>query len=385
LVLDWFLPAWNPNFYLNLTKGQQLPILSWVTRVTNISRIELKSRRITSHDVAKLAGVSRTTVSFVLNNVPGVSISQATRQRVLEAAKQLNYHPHATGKKLASGKSYTLGLVLLQNPEQVFEDAFLIQVLLGVEQAASRQGFNVLLKPVAPDDNSGYSRLINENHVDGIILSGPRQDDDEIVRLKSEGVPIMLMGQLPESGIPFVDVDAIEGAAIAVRHLLELGRRRIAMITNASLNYISAQHRRSGYEQSIADSGLFLEEELVREGDYTPASGFRAMQILLNLPRRPDAVFIASDVVAIGAIQAIKQAGLRIPEDIAVVGFDDVPLSEYYDPPLTTLRLPAFGLGWASGERLVRIIQGEELSQPGLVLDSELVVRASSIGNTFSA
>jgi DNA-binding LacI/PurR family transcriptional regulator len=109
------------------------------------------------------------------------------------------------------------------------------------------------------------------------------------------------------------------------------------------------------------------------------------MQILLNLPRRPDAVFIASDVVAIGAIQAIKQAGLRIPEDIAVVGFDDVPLSEYYDPPLTTLRLPAFGLGWASGERLVRIIQGEELSQPGLVLDSELVVRASSIGNTFSA
>src|SRR5574337_107777 len=140
------------------------------------------SKRVTSVDVAKKAGVSRTTVSFVLNNVPGVSISLPTRQRVLDAAKSLNYHPAVAGRKLASGKSNTLGLVLRQNPEPVFADAFLLQVVLGVEAAAAQQGFHVLLKPVEPDDHHGYTRLIHENYVDGILVSGPREDDAEIGR-----------------------------------------------------------------------------------------------------------------------------------------------------------------------------------------------------------
>ncbi len=134
-------------------------------------------KRSTSLDVAKLAGVSRTTVSFVLNDVTSVSISTTTRKRVLDAAKKLNYSPNVAGKKLVSGKSYTIGLVLCQSPEQIFSDAFLPQVILGVEQAAIQQGFHVLLKPVDPNDTGGYARLITENHVDGILLSGPRQDD----------------------------------------------------------------------------------------------------------------------------------------------------------------------------------------------------------------
>jgi LacI family transcriptional regulator len=325
-----------------------------------------------------MAGVSRTTVSFVLNKVPGVSISEGTRQRVLGAARELNYHPDATGRKLASGKSYTLGLVLRQSPEQVFADAFLLRVMLGVEQAATQQGFHVLLKPVAPAEQGGYTRLISENFVDGILLSGPRQDDTEIVKLHHQGIPITLIGQLPDSDIPYVDINAVAGAATAIRHLIEAGHRRIAMITNASLSYISAQQRRSGYQQAIEEAGLAVTEAYVRQGDYTPASGFLAMADLLQLTPRPTAVFVASDVVAMGAIQAIKRAGLRIPEDIAVVGFDDVPLAEYYDPPLTTVRLPAYGLGWAAGERLVRTIQGEGIDQIGLLLESELIVRNSS-------
>ncbi|RME90395.1 MAG: LacI family transcriptional regulator [Anaerolineae bacterium] len=340
----------------------------------------MSSRRVTSFDVARMAGVSRTTVSLVLNNVPGVKISEATRQRVLEAARKLDYHPNITGRKLASGKAYTVGFVLRQSPEQVFADAFLVQVMLGVEQAVAQYGFHVLLKPLQPDEGDGYTRLINENHVDGIILSGPRQDDHEIVRLHDEGIPVMLMGQLPGTDIPFVDINAVEGAAKAVRHLIQLGRRRIAMITNASLEYTSAQQRRAGYVQALREAGIAMDEGLVREGDYTPASGFAAMQDLLAISPPPDAVFVASDVVAMGALQAIKRAGLRIPEDIAVVGFDDVPLAAYYDPPLTTVHLPAYGLGWAAAERLIRLIQGETLDRPALFLESELVVRESSVG-----
>ncbi|MDQ2692320.1 MAG: LacI family transcriptional regulator [Chloroflexota bacterium] len=336
-------------------------------------------KRTTSRDVAKLAHVSRTTVSFILNNVPGVSISAATRERVLDAARKLNYSPNVAGKKLVSGKSYTIGLVLCQSPEQIFTDAFLPQVILGVEQAAMQQGFHVLLKPVDSNDTGGYARLITENHVDGILLSGPRQDDQALMHLHRQRVPIMLMGQLPSTDIPFVDVDATNGAEMAVAHLIERGHRDIGMITNAPLDYTSAQQRRDGYVRALKKAKLPTRKALIKEGNYTPASGYQAMQALLQVKHPLTAVFVASDVVAIGAMLAIREAGRDIPKDIAVVGFDDIPLAEYYDPPLTTVHLPAFGIGWAGGERLIRMIQGEGLNAPALLLESRLVTRQSSM------
>jgi DNA-binding LacI/PurR family transcriptional regulator len=337
------------------------------------------TRRTTSRDVAKLARVSRTTVSFILNNVPGVSISTATRKRVLDAAKKLNYSPNVAGKRLVSGKSYTIGLVLCQSPEQIFTDAFLPQVILGVEQAAMQQGFHMLLKPVDPNDTGGYARLIAENHVDGILLSGPRQNDEALMHLHQQRVPILLMGQLPGTDIPFVDVNAVTGAELAVNHLIGLGHRRIGVITNAPLDYISAQQRRDGYLKAIKSVNMPIDKALIKEGNYTPASGYEAMKSLLALTPPLTAVFVASDVVAMGAMLAIKEAGLHIPKDIAVVGFDDIPLAEYYDPPLTTIHLPAFGLGWAGGERLIRIIQGEGLNDASLLLESKLISRQSTM------
>ncbi|MGE5461966.1 MAG: LacI family DNA-binding transcriptional regulator [Syntrophothermus sp.] len=336
-------------------------------------------KRSTSSDVAKLAGVSRTTVSFVLNNVLDVSISENTRKRVLDAARELDYHPNVIGKKLVSGKSYTIGLVLCQSPEQIFTDAFLPQVILGVEQAAIQQGFHVLLKPIDPSDTGGYASLIRENHVDGILLSGPRQNDEALVRLHEEGVPIMLMGQLPQTDIPFVDVDATAGARAVVSHLIGLGHRRIGMITNAPLTYTSAQQRRDGYTEALMASGIFVDPKLIQEGNYTPSSGFEAMSALLEVDPKITAVFVASDVVAMGAMLAIKHARLQIPEDIAIAGFDDIPLAEYFDPPLTTVHLPAYGLGWAAGDRLVRLIQGEDLNENSLLLESKIIARQSTL------
>jgi DNA-binding LacI/PurR family transcriptional regulator len=333
----------------------------------------------TSFDVANMAGVSRTTVSFVLNNVRDVSISEVTRRKVLDAAQKLDYRPNVAGKKLVSGKSDTIGLVLCQSPEQIFTDAFLPQVILGVEQAAIQQGFHVLLKPIDPNDVGGYTSLIRENHVDGILLSGPRQDDQALIKLYEEGVPLMLMGQMPKTQIPFVDINATAGAEAAVRHLISLGHEHIGIITNAPLDYTSAQQRRSGYVQALLSANLAVNEELIQEGNYTPASGFAAMNVLLESSPRVTAVFVASDVVAMGAMLAIKRAGLRIPEDIAIVGFDDIPLAEFFDPPLTTIHLPAYGLGWAAGERLIRLIRGDGLNENSLLLESKLVTRQSSV------
>jgi DNA-binding LacI/PurR family transcriptional regulator len=337
------------------------------------------SKRATSHDVAKAAKVSRTTVSLVLNQVPGVRISEATRERVFEAAKQLNYHPDITGRKLVSGKAFTLGLVLRQSPEQVFTDAFLPKVILGVEQAAERFGFRVLLKPIGSDVLSGYAGLINEKHVDGIILSGPRQDDLDIVRIQQDGFPVILMGQLPGYDIPFVDIDAVNGARTAVNYLIELGHTDIGMITNAPLEYTSAQQRHEGYRQALTEAGIESQDSRLCQGNFTPASGSEAMKKLLSSSPRPSAVFVASDVVAMGAMQAVKRAGLSIPEDISVVGFDDVPLAEYYDPPLTTIRLPAYELGWVASQELTRLVQGDVLETNAILLETELVVRESSM------
>jgi DNA-binding LacI/PurR family transcriptional regulator len=339
----------------------------------------MPTKRPTSQDVAKMAGVSRTTVSFVLNQIEGVSISVATRKRVMKASQKLNYHPNAAGRRLVSGKSDTLGLVLYQSPQQFFADALLPQVMLGVQQAAMQQGFHVLLKQVEPEDKDGYVRLIREKHVDGIILSGPRYDDDEILRLHREGVPIMLLGQMPGSDLPFVDVDATAGAQLAVNHLIELGHTRIAIITNAPLSYTSAQQRKAGYLQALQKSKIREDPRWVREGNYTPSSGYEAMLGLLDESPLPTAVFVASDVVAIGAILAIRRAGLRVPEDMAIVGFDDIPLAEYFDPPLTTMHLPSFGLGLAAGERLIRLIRGDGLDQNEILIESQLIIRESTV------
>lgn len=336
------------------------------------------SKRATSRDVAEHAGVSRTTVSFVLNNVPGIRISEDTRQRVLEVARQLNYHPDASARRMASGKTKTIGFILRQTPDQVFADHLLPQMLGGVSQAATAQGFHVLFEPITPEDNSGaYVRLIRERHVDGIILSGPRFDDRELLKIHAEGAPVVLVGQLSQTDIPFIDVDNIGGARLATEHLIGLGHRRIALITNASTAYSASLDRLIGFRQALETSGIPYDLSLVRYGQFTPQSGEAAMNELLDMIPRPTAVFVASDVVALGALRAVHKKKLSVPHDIAFVGFDDIPLAESVSPPLTTVRIPAAGLGWTAVDLLTRIIAQEEIRNPKVVLETELVVRAS--------
>lgn len=335
-------------------------------------------KRATARDVAELAEVSRTTVSFVLNEVPGIRISDETRQRVVEAAKQLNYHPDATARRMVTGRTNVIGFVLRQSPDQVFADQFLPQVLNGLTHAAAAQNYHVLIEPIPPESEPGaYLRLVRERHVDGIILSGPRFDDEELLRFHAEGWPLVMMGQLPNTDLMFVDIDNVGSAAAATQHLIALGHRRIALITNAKPTYTAAMDRLAGYRQALEAAALSYDETLVEFGEFTPQSGAAAMNKLLQLSPLPTAVFVASDTVALGALRAIRAKGLQVPNEIAVVGFDDVPLSEFIDPPLTTIRLPAYGLGWGAADVLIRAINREDIQQRSVLLESELIVRKS--------
>lgn len=334
-------------------------------------------KRPTSADVAAMAGVSRTTVSFVINERPDVKIPNETRQRVVDAALQLGYQPNASARRLAGGRSSVIALVLHQSPEQVASDAMLAETLRGLSAAARAGGYRVMVELLAPDGSvASYSSLLRAQHADGLIVSGPRSDDPSLLELVRDGFPIVLQGSLPDLAVLSVDVDNVAGARGAVEHLLSLGHRRIACITNAPLVYTAAQERLAGYTEALDAAGVECEPVLIAEADFDAPSGHVAMARLLARTTF-DAVFVASDVVALGAIGALREAGRRVPDDVSIVGFDDIPLAAYFDPPLTTVRLPAFELGQAAGHALQERIADRAIQRRTL-LPTELIVRGST-------
>jgi len=324
--------------------------------------------------VAARAGVSRTTVSLVLND-RGESIPDATRQRVLDAARDLDYHPHHSARVLAGGRSHTLALVLRQTAEQVAGDALLAETLRGLAGAARSAHYRVLVEPLTPGEST-YGDLVRSRRADGAVVSGPLFDDPELSDLVDDGFPIVIQGSLPGTRAPSVDIDNVASARTAVEHLIGLGHRRIACITNAPMTYTAAADRVAGYRAALAAAGLHDDRALFEEGGYDASSGHRAMAAILARGV-PEAVFVASDVVALGAIGALREAGLRVPEDVSVVGFDDIPLAAYFDPPLTTIHLPANELGLAAGRALLDLIAGRDVPQRSL-LATEMVIRAST-------
>ena len=335
-------------------------------------------KRSTSADVARLAGVSRTTVSFVLNDSPTAQISQATRERVLAAAEELGYAPNASARTLAVGASLVIGLVLRQRPEQVAVDALLPETLRGLTDAARESGYRVMVEPLPPTDHS-YATLLRARHADGLVVSGPRADDRALADLQGEGFPVVLQGSLPDVAIPSVDVDNVSGARLAVEHLISAGHRRIACITNAPLAYTAAAERLAGYRAALDAAGIAYDEELVTSADFDAASGHAAMVRLIRRGCAFTAVFVASDVVALGVIGAARAHRIDVPRQLAVVGFDDIPLAAHFDPPLTTVHLPAYQLGFSTGRALIDRIDGRPVPARS-VLETQLVVRGSAPG-----
>jgi len=335
-------------------------------------------RKITSHDVAARAGVSRTTVSYVLNNVETANISDQTRLRVLDAADALGYVPNAAAQMLAGHRSHIIGLVFPRTHPHLATHLFLLQVLEGLMAVVQQQGMRLLIDSVESTVESAYLDLARTKRIDGLILIDVLGHDPALQRLALDDFPIVTLGQ-SHPRLCSVDVDNQTGARLAVEHLLAQGHQRIGCITNFPTTAHDPNLRMLGYQAALRNADRPLDPSLLVEGLYQPESGFTAMQQLLDQPQPPTAVFVASDVMAMGALTAIYARGLTVPKDIAVVGFDDVPLARYTNPPLTTVRMPTVEMGQRAGELLFEQILGHTV-EPQTLLATELIVRASSLG-----
>lgn len=341
-------------------------------------RGSVKKKRVTSQDVADHAGVSRTTVSLVLNDVEGTHISPETRQKVRQAAEALGYIPNATAQALATRRAKAIGLVMTRSPHHIASDTFLPQILGGLLDVVKQHKLRLLIESVeAEHQDRVYLELARAKHIDGMILLTPRIDDAGFKKLEEVDVPAVLMGNLADSKLYSVDVDNRLAARKATRHLIELGHTRIACISNARPSYTAAPDRVLGYKDALLAAGLTPDERLITYADFDPQSGYGCMAQLLASGLEFSAVFVASDNVAMGAKSALREAGLRIPGDVSIVGFDDIPWARYSDPPLTTVRLPAQQLASQACLLLLDLMGGLVPESRHLVLDTELVVRKS--------
>ena len=337
------------------------------------------NKRITSQDVADLAGVSRTTVSFVLNNDKRFTIRPETADKVRAAAKQLGYYPNASARALASNQTKNLGLIVSRSPQYIATDPFLPQILSGLLDVLGQNSQGLLLEWVEPGQQlESYLELTRAHHIDGMILMTPRLDDPGMKALEETDIPVVLMGTIPGSSLHSVDVDNKSAADEAVCHLIGLGHTRIAFITNAALPYTSANQRLDGYKAALQKAGRTYDPQLVREADFDPQSGYTQMRSLLASGQDFSAVFIASDNVALGAYSAIQEAGLSIPEDISVVGFDDIPLASYINPTLTSVAVSGHEIAVESYNLLTRLMRDEVPESLSVTLPTRLIARESS-------
>jgi LacI family transcriptional regulator len=336
----------------------------------------MKGKRASSTDVAVRAGVSRTTVSFVLNNTPGKAIPEETRQKVLGAARVLGYTPDQAARSVAMVKHRSIGF-FIPHSGYISSDAYIFRVIEGMTPTLNKERFRLVLQPLKVRDGN-YLALARRDDVDGIILMNTHDEDRGLSELIKARFPLVVIGTVSRGDVCQVDIDNKAGAVTAVSHLLSLGHRAIGMIGHAPLKFYAARERQEGWRTALREARVRPRADWYVEADLTEQSGYKAMKALLGAKDRPTAVFAGNDVVAYGAMQAIKDAGLTIPGDLSIVGMDDDLLSRYMNPPLTTVSNPAAGVGAEAARLVIGKLRTRRGSCEHLVLPTALALRASA-------
>jgi DNA-binding LacI/PurR family transcriptional regulator len=331
----------------------------------------------TLDEVAVLAGVSRATVSRVINDSPRVS--PEAREAVQAAVAALRYVPNRMARSLVTRRTDTIALVLNEPNTQVFSDPFFASIVRGLSAALADTDLNLVLLTARDErEQEKVGRYARQGHVDGVILMSVHSEDPLPDLLAVAGVPLVLCGRpFDDRAVAFVDADNRGGAVVATEHLLGTGRRRIATVTGP-LDMIAGVDRQAGFLQALTAAGIEPDPDLVAEGDFTEAGGQRAMEELLARVPDLDGVFVASDPMAVGALRALRAAGRRVPEDVAVVGFDDAAVAETCDPPLTTVAQPLADMTPLLTELLMRQIDGVAAPAESRICPTHLVRRASA-------
>lgn len=325
--------------------------------------------------IARLSGVSRSTVSRVINNSPNVS--PEARERVLQVIRETNFQPNLAARSLAAGSTRILGLVIPIAVGQVFIDPYFPLLTQGISTACNARDYAMMLWLAEPEYERRTSRqVLHSGLIDGVVISSLQVDDPLVDAMLERNFPFVMVGRpYHEKPVHYVDIDNIEGAYHVVTHLTYLGRRRIATVTGP-LTMIAGLDRLQGYRKALEKAHLVYDPGLVEEGGFSMEGGYAAA--LRLLPHQPDAIFAASDAMAQGTYRAILEAGLRVPEDIAVVGFDDMAFAAHMQPPLTTVRQPIQRLGMTAVDTLIQLLNGPTRTQPHrIILPTELVVRQS--------
>jgi LacI family transcriptional regulator len=328
----------------------------------------------TLEEVAALAGVSRATASRVINDHPNVR--PEVRARVWQAVHDSGYRPHAVARSLVTRRTGILGVVIPKAVSTLFTDPFFPLFLRGATEVcnARKQQLMLVLCHDPAGEQEMYHRVLRNGYLDGVIVASATVGDPLTAFLLQDGIPFISAGRHADKRVHAVDVDNPGGARAAVEHLLRLGHRRIATIAGPA-ETTSGQDRLDGYRQALESYHVPLDERLIAHGDYTAAGGMLAMQRLF--PEAPTAVFAASDAMAVGALKWLRQAGRRVPDDVALVGFDDIPVASAVEPRLTTVRQPIARLGALAVEVLIGILQGPPSAPQRIALPTELIVRES--------
>ena len=329
--------------------------------------------------VASVAGVSRATVSRVVNGSPRVSPD--VRREVEAAIAQLGYVPNRAARSLVTRRSGSFGLVITEPTGRLFTDPFFPRVLHGISaELTTRDMQLILLVPSSPADLRRTGDYLSAGHVDGVVLVSLHGEDPLPARLDAAGVPMVLVGRPPRGiSASYVDVDNRQGARSAVEHLVASGRRQIATIAGPQ-DMPAGIDRLVGFREAVSEALGRADPDLEATGDFTQESGARAMNELLA--RRPtiDAVFAASDLMAIGALSALAAAGRRVPQDVALVGYDDSPIATSTHPQLSSVRQPIEEMGREVARLLVEAVEGTDQVHRRVILATQLVKRASSAG-----
>lgn len=326
--------------------------------------------------VAKLAHVSRSVVSRVLNDHPNVS--DVARERVMKVVNKYNYRPNSVARSLATNSSHEIGVLVTQNEDEALGSAFWMQLHRGIFEESKQRGYFVSLSYVSPGNSEELNNFIlNERRLDGYILLTQEVTDMVGQQLFDKNIPIVLVGHIPrKKRVSSVDVDNFKGGKLAAEHLIGLGHERIGIML-ANLDMKESVDRLEGLREAHNEAGIGISDDQVEIVDYQFKAGYQTMKRWIETNSDITAVFCASDTIAMGALLAVREFGKQVPEDYAVVGFDDLSFAEFTYPPLTTIHQPIFQKGKKAAELLINEIENEDADRKKINLDPQLIIRDS--------
>lgn len=370
-------PGAASSLELTGAAGVSEPCKEWYPCVQKaVSQRVITLASATIYDVARRAGVSPATVSRVLNG--NHRVSPELRQRVLEAARALNYAPNYSARSLSSQRTATLGLLLpdIANP-------FFAEIARGVEDAAAEAGYTLLIGSTDGDPlrEQHYVASLQAGRVDGILFAGANLGAPLLEGWLVRGVAVGLVDRLvDEDDVPVdaVLTDNVEGGALAVRHLLNLGHTRLAVVTGPQ-RVRTARDRLVGAHQAAAERGVSLDPDLIIEGNFKESGGYQAARILFSRPNPPTAIFAQNDMMALGVLRYLEEAGIRVPDEVALIGFDDIAFAALSRPALTTIAQPKYEMGRLAAQLLVERLADSQQAPRRLVLQPRLVLRQTTV------